>query len=154
MTILFLVAAHVSAISKLMQFHILLVCTAYRRRRFSGAVFIPGIFGGDFPQNLQPPQTAAKLCSIVNWKTFSKFRANVLTLVTYTLDRFSHFRLVTYFHHENILLADTKTGNCSPLSKSKGANLCLKCIRIRLAAGLRPHPLGEPVRAYALLQIP
>jgi len=32
----------------------------------------------------------------------------------------------------------------------KGANLGLKCVRMRLAAGLRPHPLGELERSPRL----
>ena len=29
------------------------------------------------------------------------------------------------------------------MGTQKGANLCLKCTKIRLAAGLRPNPLGS-----------
>jgi len=36
------------------------------------------------------------------------------------------------------------------MMKSKGANLCLKCSKIRLAAGLRPDPLGELIRSPRL----
>jgi len=39
------------------------------------------------------------------------------------------------------------TGNCLPLSNQKVADLCLKCTKIRLAAGLRPDPLGELMRS-------
>ena len=35
------------------------------------------------------------------------------------------------------------TGNSSSFRHSKDAKLCLKCTKIRLAAGLRPDPLGE-----------
>jgi len=35
------------------------------------------------------------------------------------------------------------TGNYSSLSNQKGANLCLKCTKIRLAAGLCPDLLEE-----------
>jgi len=38
---------------------------------------------------------------------------------------------------------DNKTQS---LSNQNDANLCLKCAKIRLAAGLRPHPLGELMR--------
>ena len=38
------------------------------------------------------------------------------------------------------------TGNYSSLSNQNGANLCLKCRKIRLAAGLRPDPLRKLVR--------
>jgi len=37
---------------------------------------------------------------------------------------------------------DNNTENYSSLSNQKDANLCLKCTKIRLAAGLRPDPLG------------
>jgi len=73
MTILFLVAAHVSVISKLMQFHILLVCTAYRRRRFSGAVFIPGIFGGISPKTYNPPKRLPNCVQSLTGKLFRSF---------------------------------------------------------------------------------
>ena len=33
------------------------------------------------------------------------------------------------------------------LDTQKGANLGLKCVRMRLAAGLRPDPLGELERS-------
>ena len=33
------------------------------------------------------------------------------------------------------------------LSYQKGANLWLKCAKIRLVAGLHPDPLGEPMRS-------
>jgi len=56
-------------------------------------------FGGS-PKNLQFPQTAAKLCEIVNLRTFSKLR------VIYTVGAFSHYRLVTWFYHRNVLLTD------------------------------------------------
>ena len=36
-----------------------------------------------------------------------------------------------------------ESGNYSLFRHSKGANLCLKCTKIHLAAGLRPDPLGE-----------
>jgi len=35
------------------------------------------------------------------------------------------------------------TGNYSSLTNQKGANLCLKCTKIRLATRLRPDTLGE-----------
>jgi len=41
------------------------------------------------------PQTATKLCAIVNWLNFSKVSCN--RLVTYALGAFSHYRLVTQF---------------------------------------------------------
>jgi len=37
-------------------------------------------------------------------------------------------------------------GNYSSLSSQRGAYLCIKCTKIRLAAGLRLEPLGENVR--------
>jgi len=39
------------------------------------------------------------------------------------------------------------TGNYSPLSNQKGANLCVKCTEIRLVA--KPGP-AEPLEDYAL----
>ena len=72
---------------------------------------------------VSPPQTAAKLCAQF---CFFFDRDNELqTYVTETLtDRIN-------------------TGNYSSLSNQNGANLCLKCTRIRLAARLRMDPLGE-----------
>ena len=37
--------------------------------------------------------------------------------------------------------------NKAALDTQKGANLGLKCVTMRLAAGLRPHPLGELERS-------
>jgi len=39
------------------------------------------------------------------------------------------------------------TGNYPPLSNQKGANLCLKCIKIRLVSGLHPDLLAEVTRS-------
>ena len=39
------------------------------------------------------------------------------------------------------------TGNCSSLNNQKGANLCLKRTKIRLAAGFCPDPLGKLMRS-------
>jgi len=41
-------------------------------------------------------------------------------------------------------------GNYSSLSNAKGANLCQKCTKIRLATGLRPNPLGERISSPRL----
>ena len=40
-----------------------------------------------------------------------------------------------------------KTGNYSSVNNQKGANLCLKCTKMRLAAGFCPDPLGELMRS-------
>jgi len=40
-----------------------------------------------------------------------------------------------------------KKTNKAALDTQKGASLGLKCVRMRLAAGLRPHPLGKLERS-------
>ena len=90
------------------------------------SVFILGIsFWGGFPSPKtynSPPQTAARLC--------------VLNLF-YSRDN------ELQMYHSNFHLMDNNTGNYSPLSTQKFANLCLKCSKIRSAARLCSDPLGS-----------
>ena len=90
------------------------------------ALFIPGIFWGIRPspkKTYNPPNG----CQIV----YSIFLVRQLIKI----------------YHGNFLLMDNKRRKLFALSNQKDADLCLKCTKIRLAAGLRPHPLGELVRS-------
>jgi len=92
--------------------------------------FIPNIFfleGGIPPpqKNLQSPQTAAKLCAL------NLFLA----------------RTTNYKKIRDFLLTDNEHRKLLVIKQSKGANLCRKCTKVRLAAGLLPDTLGELVRS-------
>jgi len=82
------------------------------------AVFIPGICGG-FPPPIKiltispSPKTAAKLCAL---NLFFGQDSELLIC------------------HRNFLLTDNKHRKLFVIKQSKGANLCLKCTKIRLAA--------------------
>ena len=91
-----------------------------------GPVFIPDTLGG-FP--LPKVTSAPNGCQIVCSKFF----------LTETVN----YKYVTVAFFERTI----NTGNYSSLSNQKGANLCLKCTKIRLAAELRPDPLGELMRS-------
>jgi len=88
--------------------------------------FIPGIVfsrgGGDFapPKNLQRPKRLPN-CALTLYGHDNELQ----------------------IYHRIFLLTDNKHRKLLSLDSQKGANLCLKCTRIRLAAGLCPDPLGE-----------
>jgi len=82
------------------------------------AVFIPGIFGGIPPPhkntyNFPLPKNG---CQIVCCKSFFGQDSELLIC------------------HRNFLLTDNKHRKLFVIKQSKGANLCLKCTKIRLAA--------------------
>ena len=54
--------------------------------------------------------------------------------------------LYVQIHQGNFLLMDNKHGKLFVIKQSKGAYLCIKYTKIRLAARLRLEPLGENVR--------
>jgi len=93
--------------------------------------FIPVISGGGaIPSALKltipPPNDCQIMCS----KSF--FRPG---------------QWITNKSMETLFSWTIKTGNYSSLNNQKGANLCLKCTKMRLAAGFCPDPLGELMRS-------
>jgi len=77
--------------------------------------FIPGIFfEGGIPPDLHSPQTA------VRFSALNFFSAGTL-----------NYKYIT----ETFFQWTVMTGNYSSLCNRKGANVCLKCTKIRLAAG-------------------
>ena len=73
-----------------------------------------------------PPSTAAKLCA---------------------LNLFFGRNSELQIHHGNFLLMDNKHRKLVVMKQSKGCKFTTKCIKIRLAAGLRADPLGELTRS-------
>jgi len=86
-------------------------------------VFIPGTFfwGGELSPSSQSPQMAAKLRALNLFWPVQCYKYITETFFKWTIN----------------------TGNHSSLSNQKAANLCLKCTKIRLAAGLCPDALRE-----------
>jgi len=88
-------------------------------------MFIPGIFfrEGNPPKKVTIPQTAARLCAL-----------NLF------------FGRDNEIYHEKFLLMDNRHRKLSVIKQSKGCKFIPNCTKMRLAAGLRPNPLGELMR--------
>ena len=100
------------------------MCTVYSRHLLGG---------GDSPppkKNLQFPQTAAKLCAL----NFFLRLGQSITNMSWKC----HMSYVALFFQWTV-----NTGNHSSLNNQEDADLCRKCIKIRMAVGLCLDPLGS-----------